>query len=465
MNLQALIIEDEKLVAWSLKKHLQKSSIEARVSKKGEEGIRAALASPPDLVFIDYRLPDITGIEVLQRLQSIRRQTIFFFMTAYGTTEIAVEALKLGAFEYLNKPINFDELSILTEKALEQRGLALERGLLKEREEELFSLGDFVCQSPKMQKNRRIIQKLIEADSGTILLLGETGTGKDLLARLIHENSSRSEKPFVIVNCTTLSSTLLESELFGHEKGAFTDAKTLKRGKVELADDGTIYLDEIGEIPIDFQAKFLRFIETRSFSRVGGTRELKVNVRLIASSNRNLNEERTKGNFREDLYHRLNVVAMTQPPLRDRREDIPPLVNRFINQFNTEFNLRVNGTSELALRLLCDYSWPGNIRELRNVIERIFLLEHPVMIEPHHLPSHLKAAEADSGTPAIDDRPGVTPAFDATEFFEGESLASIEKLMVQWALSKCKGNQTHAAGLLDISRDQLRYRLKKYRLL
>jgi len=302
------------------------------------------------------------------------------------------------------------------------------------------------------------ITKLTDTDSGNLLLTGETGTGKDTFARLVHEYSPRKEYPFIIVNCASLSEHLLESELFGHEKGAFTDAKAQKTGQVELAKNGTIYLDEIGEIPIAFQAKLLRFLETRAFYRVGGTKIHEVNVRIIAATNRNLRHEIKKGQFREDLYYRLDVINLHLPPLRDRKEDIPLLVDRFIEQFNSELNLQVNGLSSAALKLLSDYNYPGNIRELRNVIERIFLLEKPARIEPWHLPDHIRRYY---------ERPAEGDQLDMTDwaFIRGHSLADVERYIISWSLAEEAGNQSNAAKLLNISRDQMRYKMKKYDLI
>ncbi|RMF07892.1 MAG: sigma-54-dependent Fis family transcriptional regulator, partial [Candidatus Neomarinimicrobiota bacterium] len=294
-----------------------------------------------------------------------------------------------------------------------------------------------------------------------ILLLGVTGTGKDTLARVLHEQGARRDKPFIIVNCASLSENLLESELFGYEKGAFTDAKARKQGQVELAHGGTILLDEIGEIPIGFQAKLLRFLETQRFYRVGGTREIQVNVRIIASTNRDLKKEMEAGNFREDLYYRLNVITLVIPPLRERTEDIPLLVNRFIDQFNAEFGRNVKGISRQALNLLLQYDWPGNVRELKNTLERIFLLENPTRIEPQHLPTQFHARETAANGTAAD-----TPLFQHPDhILEGKTWQELEKWIISWALDREQGNQVHAARRLNLSRDQIRYKMKKYGLL
>lgn len=459
-NARALIIEDEKLVAWSLSEHLKKMGFVTTLTEFGKPGIEQALKDPPDLIFMDYRLPDTNGIEILHQLQPIRDESIFFFMTAYGTEEVSIEALKLGAREYLNKPVNFEEITVMVSRAMKEKEKAKEISILKHQEKQRFQLGNYVSQSKKMREVMETAQKLVQTDTGTILLLGETGTGKDTLARVLHEQGPRKHKPFVIVNCASLSENLLESELFGYEKGAFTDAKSRKQGQVEFANGGTILLDEIGEIPIGFQAKLLRFIETQSFYRVGGTWELKVNVRIIASTNRDLQAEILEGNFREDLYYRLNVITLVLPPLRKRKEDIPLLVNRFIDLFNAEFGRNIKGISKPALDLISAYSWPGNVRELKNALERIFLLEHTNIIEPWHLPVHIQSSSTDG---RVDDH--ADPVEGMKTIFEGKSWDDMESMIVQWALKEEQGNQVHAARRLKITRDQIRYKMKKHGLL
>ncbi len=463
MTRSAIIIEDEKLVSWSLSEHLKNLGFHPITTEYGREGVERARAEPPDLLFVDYRLPDITGLEVLERLQGISDMTAFFFMTAYGTNEISVQALKLGAREYLQKPLNFDEITLFIRRVLEERKQTHELNILKQWESKTYRLGNYISASPSMQKILGTVQKISTTDFGTVLLLGETGTGKDTLARVIHDHSPRKDKPFIVVNCASLSETLLESELFGHEKGAFTDAKMRKFGHVELADGGTVYLDEIGEIPIAFQAKLLRFIETHTFYRVGGTRELKVNVRIIASTNRVLLDEMKKKNFREDLYYRLNVISITLPPLRERKEDIPLLVNRFIEMYNEDFKFHVKGVSKDALDLLTVYEWPGNVRELKNMIERIFLLEKPEQIEPWHFPPNVRES-INKSYPELGNIADEDSKSTSVVNFEGLTLPEVEREMLVWALRKTRGNQTRAARLLDITRDQVRYKIKKYNL-
>ncbi len=457
MQLRAIIVEDEKLVAWSLGERLRLMNIESVIYDSGLKAIEAALEDQPDIVFVDYKLPDSSGLEVLESLQKYRDKTLFFFMTAYGTSEIAHRALELGATQYLTKPLNFDELNVQLTKALKQRELNFELDLLKQQEQKSYQLGSFISHSETMSRIVQQIEKLTELRSGNILLLGETGTGKDTVARLIHEQSPRAKSPFVIVNCASLSESLLESELFGHERGAFTDAKVRKLGHVEMADGGTIFLDEIGEVPIAFQAKLLRFLETQSFYRVGGTKELSVDVRIIAATDRNLEDGIKTGHFREDLYYRLNVISLELPPLRDRAEDIKPLTYRFIEMFCSELNLSVEGISDAACLLLENYQWPGNIRELKNVIERIFLLERPQLVEPWHLPISLRNA-------SMNRSPHEVSLDGADSFFEGQTLDDIEKYAIDRALNKVGRNQSQAARLLDISRDQIRYKMKKYAL-
>lgn len=453
----ALIIEDEKLVGYALSRHLEKRDVKTNIINNGREGVKVALEDPPDVLFVDYRLPDITGLQVLHELQSIREETIFFFMTAYGTDEVSVEALNMGAYEYLNKPLNLSEVSLLVNRALKNKTLNQERNFLQQKERS-YQVGSFISYSEKMKKVIETVKKLVPVENGTILLTGETGTGKDTLARLIHENSPRADKQFVVTNCASLPGTLLESELFGYEKGAFTDAKERKRGQLEIADGGTLYLDEIGEIPIEFQAKFLRFVETQSFYRVGGTRELKVNVRIIASTNRDLHKEMITGNFREDLFFRLNVIALTLPPLRHRKEDLPHLVNILINKLKKELQTPTDSISDSALKMVVKYDWPGNIRELKNTLERIFLLERPSVIESWHFPLEMDK------NPSKGPRTGNSTSDHLTSFFQGKTLDEIERLMLSWALKQENGNQTHTAKRLGITRDQVRYQIKKFKI-
>ncbi|MFQ6605349.1 MAG: sigma-54-dependent transcriptional regulator [Fidelibacterota bacterium] len=459
MTLRALIIEDEKLVAWSLSEQLKKMNIETTITEFGRDGVQKIKSDPPDILFVDFRLPDISGIEILREIHPLSSSIIIFFMTAYGTDAVSVEALKLGAYEYLNKPINLEEVSLMVERAIEQQDKIKKMDRIEEEEEKRYQMGNYISQSRAMTPIMETVQKIVGTDTGTILMLGETGTGKDTLARIIHEHSPRKDKPFITVNCASLSEHLLESELFGHEKGAFTDAKSQKTGQVELAHRGTVYLDEIGEIPISFQAKLLRFLETKSFYRVGGTREIKVNVRIIASTNRDLRQEMEDGMFREDLYFRLNVISMTLPPLRERKEDIPLLIEKLTEQFNVELKMRVKGFSKSALDIMCAYDWPGNVRELKNTMERIFLLERPTKVEPWHIPPHIQNAVTGVKAETPD---GV---FSLDAYLEGKTWSDIEKDVIQWSLNQEQGNQSRAAQRLKISRDQMRYKLKKHGLL
>ncbi len=459
MTLRALIIEDEKLVAWSLSEHLKNMQIETVITEFGRNGVKKIKLDPPDILFVDFRLPDVTGLEVLKEIKSFASNMVIFFMTAYGTEEVSIEALKLGAYEYLNKPINFDEVTLMLERALKQKELIQKISLIEKEEKKRYQLGSYISQSRSMIQIMDTVKKIVGTEMGTILLEGETGTGKDTLARIIHEHSPRKDKPFIAINSASLSEHLLESELFGHEKGAFTDAKTKKPGQVELANKGTIYLDEIGEIPFSFQAKLLRFLDTKIFYRVGGTQEIKVDVRIIASTNRDLRKEMELGRFREDLYFRLNVISLTIPPLRDRKEDIPLLVDKIIDQFNFDLKMHIKGITKPAMEMLCQYNWPGNVRELKNTIERIFLLEQPTKIETWHIPPHIQNSSTDRPAPQKD----TTNSID--NYLEGKTWSEIESDIVHWTLDKELGNQSKAAKRLNITRDQFRYKMKKHGLL
>ena len=460
MKLSAIIIEDEKLVAWSLGRYLEKQNIETRAFETGKPGIEFALENPPTLLFVDYRLPDQTGIEILMALQELRGKTNFFFMTAYGSSEVEEEAERLGITAYFNKPLDFNNLQPFIEQLQKDSMRIKTTNNQTNNSVEEMRIGDYVTQSLKMQQIFHTVQKLVMVEAGTILLLGETGTGKDTLAKVIHEHSPRKNKPFIIVNCASLQETLLESELFGYEKGAFTDAKNRKPGQLELADGGTVFLDEIGEIPFNFQAKLLRFIETQTFYRTGGIQEQKVNVRIVASTNKNLRKEMENENFRQDLFFRLNVITLTIPPLRERKEDIPLLLNVFIDHFNKEFKMDVKGYKNEVLEMLMQYSWPGNIRELKNTLERIFLLENPTLLETWHFPQEMKALIEEEK-----DKRCECFAVEMDDLFNDRSFADMEEMMIRWILQKENGNQSKSAARLKLTREQMRYKMKKYGLL
>src|SRR5262245_17251841 len=369
-------------------------------------------------------------------------------MTAFSTVENAVEAMKLGAWHYIDKPFNLPEVSIAVEKALETSRLRREVRTLRSSQGREYGFDSIIGGSPAMLAIKSMLARVANSPASTVLLTGETGTGKDLAAKAIHYNSDRAGKPFVNITCSALPEQLLESELFGHERGAFTDARQQKRGLFETADGGTVFLDEIGEMTAGLQSKLLRFLEEKTFKRVGGLADIRVDVRVIAATNRNLETEVQAGTFREDLFYRLQVMPILLPPLRERRGDIPLLANYYIDRYNGEFRKRVRGLTPEAMAMLEQHRWPGNIRELRNVIERAMLLLEKEWIAPDDL-----TALARSGSASLFRLPA-----------DGVNLEDVERQLLVQALERAGGNQTHAGQLLGINRDQVRYRIEKFGL-
>jgi DNA-binding NtrC family response regulator len=378
-------------------------------------------------------------------------------MTAYGTVESAVQAMKLGAFDYLTKPVNLDELTVVVQKALETTRLRREVHRLRSQQREIHGDIQIIGDSGAMRYVLDLVRKISTSQATTVLLEGESGTGKNVVAKAVHYGSPRADRPFVNITCSALTETLLESELFGHERGAFTDAKTQKKGLLEVADGGTAFLDEIGEMGLAMQAKMLRFLEEKTFKRVGGTRDLHVDVRIIAATNRDLENAVAEGRFREDLYYRLKVIPIRLPALRERREDIPSLVRHFLDHFNQELRKNTLGIDTEAMDRMMAYDWPGNIRELRNVIERIMILETKERIGLQDLPLELQEQAAPGSA--------VAPAGAAEVPVGSMTLEQMEREAIRKALEQAGNNQVQAAKLLGVSRDTLRYRMKKFGLL
>src|SRR6476661_5209861 len=368
-----LVVDDEQLIRWSLTTRLTdegyrvfEADTAANALKRVREGV--------DLVLLDYRLPDSDGLAVLKQIKENDPDTLVIMLTAYSNVDTAVEAMRQGAYHYANKPFNVDEIALLVEKALETTALRREVRALRANQAQPYSLDRIVGDDAAITTMRALLKKIATGPGSTVLLTGESGTGKDLAAKVIHYASQRASKPFMNITCSALPENLLESELFGHERGAFTGADRQKRGLFEMADGGTVFLDEIGEMVPGLQSKLLRFLEEKTFKRVGGATDIHVDVRVVAATNRNLEEEVKHGRFREDLYYRLNVLPIALPPLRARAEDIPRLVHYFIDSYNAEFRKRVKGVAAETMKRLQSYPWPGNIRELRNAIERAMLL-------------------------------------------------------------------------------------------
>jgi DNA-binding NtrC family response regulator len=371
-------------------------------------------------------------------------------LTANTEVGTAVDAMKAGAFHYANKPFDLDEVMLLVGKALETTQLRREVRVLRARQSQPYGLESIVGESPSMKTVRALIEKIATSPASTVLLTGESGTGKDLAAKVLHYCSSRASKPFMNITCSALPETLLESELFGHERGAFTGADRQKRGLIESADGGTVFLDEIGEMVPLLQAKLLRFLEEKSFKRVGGSQDIRVDVRVVAATNRSLQEEVKKGHFREDLFYRLNVMSVPLPPLRERKGDIAPLVNHYVDAFNTEFRKKIRGVTPAAMAALEAYPWRGNVRELRNALERAMLLADGNELNESHFPM-LQAPEMELSTGM-----GLP--------VEGINLDALERSLVVQALERSSWNQTKAATLLGLNRDQIRYRIEKFDL-
>ncbi len=449
------MIDDEKLIRWSFEQKLNSRKYKVYTSGTGEEGLEIFKNEQPHIVFLDNRLPKMQGLDVLQHIKSIDEEAIVVFMTAYETVEIAVNAIKLGAYEYINKPFSFEEIDIILENITEKYCRDKEIQLLRREKKGATTFDDIVGSSDKIKEIISLSKKIASTETTTILLLGESGTGKDLFSRAIHNESSRKDKPFVTINCSSLPETLLESELFGYEKGAFTDAKTQKKGLFEVAESGTVFLDEIGEINPATQVKLLNVLENRSFRRLGGTVDIPVDIRIIAATNKDLKRSVEEKHFREDLYYRLKVFQITIPALREHKSDIPELIQYYIEYFNIQFRKSVKGTDEKVKTLLMKYDWPGNIRELRNVIERAVILESKENLEEDSLPGEIRDSSYSEKT--CHPYQFVIPE-------EGISLDEMEKMLIEQALMKADDNQTKASKLLGISRDTLRYKKKKHQL-
>lgn len=448
-NATVLVVDDEPLIRWSLVNRLKEDGY--RTVEAGTAGEAVSQhRDGADLVLLDFALPDANGLAVLKQIKDTDPDTLVIMLTANTEVGTAVEAMKGGAFHYANKPFDLDEVMLLVEKALETTQLRREVRVLRARQAQPYGPGSIVGQSPSMTAVRALLEKIAGSPASTVLLTGESGTGKDLAAKVLHYSSSRASKPFMNITCSALPETLLESELFGHERGAFTGADRQKRGLIESADGGTVFLDEIGEMVPLLQAKLLRFLEEKSFKRVGGSQDIKVDVRVVAATNRSLQEEVKKGHFREDLFYRLNVMSVPLPPLRERKGDIPPLINHYIETFNTEFRKKIRGVAPTAMAALEAYAWRGNVRELRNALERAILLADGNELNESHFPM-LASNEAELST-------GMgLPA-------EGINLEALEQSLVVQALERSGWNQTKAATLLGLNRDQIRYRIEKFDL-
>jgi DNA-binding NtrC family response regulator len=442
-----LVVDDEpaqrELVAGFLRKH----GFDVVEAGGGREAVARFKQEAFDLVLTDQRMPDLSGLEVLEAVRSTSPETAVVIITAYGTIETAVSAVKAGAADYLTKPLNLDDLLHRVHRVRERQRLVAENRELREALAERHRVEGIIGDSGRMQEVLSLVRRVAPSDA-TVLIRGESGTGKELIARALHYASPRAAGPLVKVNCAALAESLLEAELFGHEKGAFTGAVASRKGRFELADGGSIFLDEIGDLPPHLQVKLLRVLQEREFERVGSSRPIKVDVRLLAATHRNLEALVREGRFREDLYYRINVVTIALPPLRERREDLPPLIEHFLRVFAGKNGKTVRGLTREAREALLRYDYPGNIRELENVMERAVVLTRDDVIGVEDLPLALEAPAPASGEDA-----GLIAAVEG-----------LERRMIREALAKADGTQTRAAGLLGISERVLRYKLKKYGL-
>ncbi len=452
-----LIVDDEYLIRWSLSENLQEEGYRCLLAETGEEALEAFSAEAPDLMLLDIKLPGIDGIEVLRRIKEADRETPVIMITATSQVEVAVTAMKLGAYDYVSKPFDLTEIRTKVRHALETTRLKQEVEYFRSRHGNRHGFDRMIGRCARMTEVLDIARRVAQSASTTVLLQGESGTGKDVLAQAIHHESARRDKPFMPINCTALPEQLLESELMGYEKGAFTDAKRTKKGLFELSNGGTIFLDEIGDMKPGLQAKLLRFLEDRTFKRVGGKEDIEVDVRIIAATNQDLEKAIEEKTFREDLYYRLSVIPITLPPLRERRDDILPLAHHFLEMYNRDFKLAFRGFAPEVEQLLLRYDWPGNIRELRNVVERAVILSAGDEVTVDSLPWKIKGERKALSSGA---EPGAVRLPDA-----GIDIDVVERELIVQALEKTGSNQTRAARLLGLTLDALRYRMKKYELL
>ena len=455
-----LVVDDEQSMRDMLKIVLKRDGYDVQVAENGKRAIELLRRESFDLLLSDIQMPDATGVDVLRVAKDVNRDIVVFMMTAFASTDTAVEAMRLGAVDYLTKPFNVDELRLKVRQQLEARRLKDENVLLKRALHAQHGLSNVIGRSPAMVALFQMVGTVAKTNS-TVLVTGESGTGKEMVARAIHENSLRREHPFVALNCGAVPETLLESELFGHMKGAFTGADTMKKGLVEVAERGTIFLDEIGEMNATMQVKLLRVLQDRRFRRLGGTEEVQADIRIVAATNQDLAKLVGEGKFREDLYYRINVIEIHLAPLRDRREDIPLLADHFLPKFAEQMGKPVMSISQEAHALLAAYDWPGNVRELQNVIERAVALEPSPVILPESLPAHLRAGRADRPNGSRDEAslPDLGEGFDLEA--RGEAFY---RHYLALALERAGGVQVKAAEMLGMSFRSFRYYAKKYKL-
>ena len=448
---RVIVIDDEVNAAAALETLLKEDGYDVTRAHDARTGLQLLEKEEPDVVLTDLRMPGMDGIELLTRIKQIRPETMVILMTAYGTVKTAVKAMKLGAEDYLGKPIDVEELEVVLQKVLEKKSLLAEARGLRERLEHKYRLDNLVGESPEMLAVFKTIRQ-VAPSAASVLLMGESGTGKELFAQALHQNSSRRTKPFVKVACAALPETLLESELFGHEKGAFTGAIYTRAGRFESADGGTLFLDEIGDISPTVQVKLLRFLEQREFERVGGNKTFKVDVRIVAATHRDLLKKLEDGSFREDLYYRLNVIEINIPPLRERPGDVPLLAHHFLAKYAAANGKDIQGLSDEVMTLLLAHSWQGNVRELENAMERAVVLANEPKLTPAHFPTLRRpGAEApEAGNATLGVR------------IPGSTLADLEREAILRTLEAVGGSTSQAASILDISARKIQYKVREY---
>ena len=445
-----LLIDDEENFRHMLSVILKKRGYDVETARNGIDGLKKVDTGSYDTVLCDIRMPEMDGLEFLKEAQKAGCESTIIMMSAYGTLDTAIEAMKLGAYDYISKPFKPDEIILTLKKAEERERLRRENLFLKKEVQKEYSFENIISKNERMRQLFDTIRKVAKYKS-TILIEGESGTGKELVAKAIHFNSDRSNNPFIPINCGAIPENLLESELFGHTKGSFTNAVRTKKGLFEEADGGTIFLDEIGELPFQLQVKLLRVLQDGEIRRIGESRAIKIDVRIIAASIKDLDKEVREGKFRDDLFYRLNVLPMKIPPLRDRKEDVPLLVEHFINKYSRELGKPIEGIIPEALNSLLNYSWNGNVRELENVIERAIVLTESNHIQAENLPVEIQNPKEESRFSLLNDELSIKKA---SRYLEID--------LIKKALIKTKGNHTHAAKLLEISHRALLYKIKEY---
>lgn len=455
MKPSILIVDDDEVIRDTLSDVLKKGEYDVYSVGSGEETVSMVRKNIIDLILLDMRLPDEDGLEVLKKIKEFDTEILVIMMTAYSDIQTAVSAMKLGAYHYINKPFDLEELKLLIEKGIETKSLINEVRRLHRQQNEGNQKSQIFGTTSQIQYIKELIGMISKTNKTSVLIQGESGTGKELAANAIHYNSKRGHRPLMKINCSAIPDSLLESELFGYEKGAFTDAKTTKKGLFELADGGTVFLDEIGDMKPFLQSKILRVIENQSFMRVGGEREIKVDVRIIAATNKDLEALVREGLFRKDLYYRLKVMVVEMPSLRERKEDILLLSNLFIEEINREYSKNIKGLTEDAKKIMVQYPWPGNVRELKNVIERAMILTDQAYITPKQLPFELRHKEP-TNLKALEVNP-----FEISEMMP---LEEVEKIYLLNVLRRLEWNKSKASKMLGISRATLRAKVKKYRL-